>query len=99
MRVISNSPTDLLHNCDGQRSFLASLVEHCATLRNVTLNGEIHALHPSGKWMNVEDIVEILEKQQREVIVTPKCDVESPPAASSSHPEERDAGPSSELAA
>ena len=99
MRVISNSPTDLLHSCDGQRSFLASLVEHCATLRNVTLNGEIHALHPSGKWMNVEDIVEILEKQQREAIVTPKCDVESPPAASSSHPEERDAGPSSELAA
>ncbi|PIL34232.1 hypothetical protein GSI_03943 [Ganoderma sinense ZZ0214-1] len=68
LRVISNSPTDLLHSCDGQRRVLKSLVEQCSTLRNVTLNGEIHALHSNGKWMNVEDIVEILEKQQREAM-------------------------------
>ncbi len=98
LRVISSASTDLLHTPDGQRSVLASLIEHCPTLRNVTLNGEIHALHPNGKWLNVEDIVEILEKQQREAIAS--CGTEPPPAtvASRSNPDEPNSGPA-ELAA
>ncbi|KAI1796481.1 hypothetical protein LXA43DRAFT_987868 [Ganoderma leucocontextum] len=91
LHVISNISTDLLHSRDGQHSVLASLIENCPTLRTVTLNGEIHALHPSGKWMNVEDIVEILEKQQREFVAL--CDAESPPGPSQSNPDEPNAGP------
>ena len=91
MRVVSNTSTDLLRIREGQRSVLASLIEHCPTLRNVTLNGEIHALHSSGKWMNVEDIVEIFEKQQREAVT--KGDAGSPSGTSQSNFDGVDARP------